>query len=61
MKKSLFTLSALIVLFTLSGCGLKGPLYFPPEEQAAPAQTSDVQPKAQSSSADEPTQAASKP
>lgn len=61
MKKSLYALGALIVLLTLSGCGLKGPLYFPPEEQAASAQTSDVQPKAQSSSVGEPTQAASKP
>lgn len=61
MKKSLFGLGAFIILFTLSGCGLKGPLYFPPEEQAAPVQTPDVQPKAKSSSIDEPAQAATKP
>ncbi len=60
MKKSLFGLSALIMLFTLSGCGLKGPLYFPPEEQATPAQTSDVQPKAQSSVEKAPAQATTK-
>ncbi|EKT61621.1 LPS translocon maturation chaperone LptM [Providencia sneebia] len=46
MKKSLIGLSALIILFTLSGCGLKGPLYFPPEEQATSPKTSDVEPKA---------------
>ncbi|EPL6456847.1 MULTISPECIES: LPS translocon maturation chaperone LptM [Providencia] len=57
MKKSLVGLSALVVLFTLSGCGLKGPLYFPPEENAASAQASDVQPTAPSSSAKEPAQA----
>lgn len=61
MKKSLLGLGALVVLATLSGCGLKGPLYFPPEEQAAPAQTPDVQPKAQSSSVDESAKAATKP
>ncbi len=59
MKKSLIGLSALVVLFTLSGCGLKGPLYFPPEENAAPTQASDVQPSAPSSSAKEPAQATS--
>lgn len=57
MKKSLVGLSALVVLFTLSGCGLKGPLYFPPEENAASSQTSDVQPTAPSSSVKEPAQA----
>ncbi|BBU99285.1 MULTISPECIES: LPS translocon maturation chaperone LptM [Providencia] len=56
MKKSLIGLSALVVLFTLSGCGLKGPLYFPPEETAAPAKASDVQPTAQDSTAKEPAQ-----
>ncbi|EMU9121988.1 LPS translocon maturation chaperone LptM [Providencia stuartii] len=41
MKKSLVGLSALIILFTLSGCGLKGPLYFPPEDKATLSQSSD--------------------
>ncbi|AFH94196.1 TPA: lipoprotein [Providencia stuartii] len=41
MKKSLVGLSALIILFTLSGCGLKGPLYFPPEDKATSSQSSD--------------------
>ncbi|QKJ50614.1 cell envelope biogenesis protein OmpA [Providencia rettgeri] len=54
MKKSLFGLSALVMLFTLSGCGLKRPLYFPPEETVAPAQAPDVQPTAPSSSTEEP-------
>ncbi len=47
MKKSLVGLSALIILFTLSGCGLKGPLYFPPEEQSTSPKTPDVEPKTQ--------------
>ncbi|ELX8381167.1 lipoprotein [Providencia vermicola] len=51
MKKSLVGLSAFIMLLTLSGCGLKGPLYFPPEEQASASQTEDVEPKAQNSTA----------
>lgn len=57
MKKSLIGLSsALVMLFTLSGCGLKGPLYFPPEDKAAPAQASDVKPAAQSNSTKESAQ-----
>lgn len=52
MKKSLVGLSVLMMLFTLSGCGLKGPLYFPPVEQAAPSKTQDVEPKVQNSTAD---------
>ncbi|MEX6312427.1 lipoprotein [Providencia manganoxydans] len=50
-EKSLVGLSALIILLSLSGCGLKGPLYFPPEEQATPAKASDVEPKAADSTA----------
>lgn len=61
MKKSLIGLSALMVLFTLSGCGLKGPLYFPPEEAATPAKAPDVQPTAPSSTAKEPTQTTNNP
>ncbi|EKT61087.1 LPS translocon maturation chaperone LptM [Providencia burhodogranariea] len=49
MKKSLVGFSALIILFSLSGCGLKGPLYFPPEDQATSPKSSDVTSKAQSS------------
>ncbi|MGG4608226.1 LPS translocon maturation chaperone LptM [Providencia sp. Me31A] len=56
MKKSLVGLSALIMLFTLSGCGLKGPLYFPPEDKAAPTQASDVQTESQSNSEQESAQ-----
>lgn len=57
MKKSLIGLSALIVLSTLSGCGLKGPLYFPPEETVAP----DTQSVAQSPTVEEPTQTTNTP
>ncbi|MBS9436064.1 hypothetical protein EAE91_02390 [Photorhabdus noenieputensis] len=32
MKKKLRGFLAIITLFILSGCGLKGPLYFPPEQ-----------------------------
>lgn len=33
-EKMICAVSA-VMLLTLSGCGLKGPLYFPPEEPAA--------------------------
>lgn len=61
MKKSLVGLSAFIILLSLSGCGLKGPLYFPPEEQAAPAKTSDVEPKAQENTATQSPASVSNP
>ncbi|WP_407901059.1 LPS translocon maturation chaperone LptM [Providencia rustigianii] len=60
MKKSLFGLSALIVLFTLTGCGLKGPLYFPPEESVETPVKSAPQAKAPSSSTQEPAAATNK-
>ncbi|WP_310606522.1 LPS translocon maturation chaperone LptM [Buttiauxella brennerae] len=32
MKKIFCPLALMLVLFSLSGCGLKGPLYFPPAD-----------------------------
>lgn len=35
MKKKMICAVSAVMLLTLSGCGLKGPLYFPPEEPTA--------------------------
>lgn len=35
MKKKMICAVSAVMLLTLSGCGLKGPLYFPPKEPAA--------------------------
>lgn len=35
MKKKMICAVSAVMLLTLSGCGLKGPLYFPPEEPVA--------------------------
>lgn len=35
MKKKMICALSAVMLLTLTGCGLKGPLYFPPEEPAA--------------------------
>ncbi|HCT8190323.1 TPA: lipoprotein [Morganella morganii] len=35
MKKKMICAVSAVMLLTLSGCGLKGPLYFPPEKPAA--------------------------
>lgn len=46
MKKIFCPLAVGLALFTLTGCGLKGPLYFPPEEKKAtetPGQTAQPQ------------------
>jgi len=39
MKNVFGTLAVLLALFSLSGCGLKGPLYFPPADKTAPPPT----------------------
>ncbi|EAN1524670.1 lipoprotein [Salmonella enterica] len=36
MKNVFKTLAVLLTLFSLTGCGLKGPLYFPPADKNAP-------------------------
>ncbi|SUG22259.1 lipoprotein [Salmonella enterica subsp. arizonae] len=33
MKNVFKTLAVLLTLFSLTGCGLKGPLYFPPADK----------------------------
>ncbi|WP_130833160.1 LPS translocon maturation chaperone LptM [[Erwinia] mediterraneensis] len=33
MKRVICQLSLVLVLASLAGCGLKGPLYFPPQDQ----------------------------
>lgn len=37
MKNVFKTLAVLLTLFSLTGCGLKGPLYFPPADKNAAA------------------------
>ncbi|SQD08041.1 putative lipoprotein [Escherichia coli] len=39
MKNVFKALTVLITLFSLTGCGLKGPLYFPPADKNAPPPT----------------------
>ncbi|TGD09572.1 hypothetical protein C9F10_29845 [Salmonella enterica subsp. enterica serovar Poona] len=42
MKNVFKTLAVLLTLFSLTGCGLKGPLYFPPADKNAPPPTKKV-------------------
>lgn len=39
MKNIIRPLTMLLTLLSLAGCGLKGPLYFPPADKTAPAST----------------------
>ena len=48
MKNVLPTLAVLFAIFSLTGCGLKGPLYFPPADKTAPPPTRPVNPGIQS-------------
>ncbi|XNM77082.1 LPS translocon maturation chaperone LptM [Escherichia coli] len=43
MKNVFKALTVLISLFSLTGCGLKGPLYFPPADKNAPPPTKPVE------------------
>ena len=52
MKDVCRTLAVLITLFSLTGCGLKGPLYFPPADKNAPPPTRKVEPTIQSTTPD---------
>ncbi|WP_312952750.1 LPS translocon maturation chaperone LptM [Superficieibacter sp.] len=52
MKNVYRSLAVLITLFSLTGCGLKGPLYFPPADEKAPPPTKKVEPQTQSSTPD---------
>ncbi|HDG1100556.1 TPA: lipoprotein [Klebsiella aerogenes] len=52
MKNVLPTLAVLFAIFGLTGCGLKGPLYFPPADKTAPPPTKPVNPGIQSATPD---------
>ncbi len=43
MKNVFRTLAVLVTLFSLTGCGLKGPLYFPPKDKTTPPPTRPVE------------------
>ncbi|WP_075183417.1 lipoprotein [Pantoea sp. 1.19] len=47
MSKKTGLLALMLAALSLAGCGLKGPLYFPPEETPKP----QVQPRADASTA----------
>lgn len=52
MKNILRPLLLLTALMTLAGCGLKGPLYFPPADKTAPPPTKPVKSDIETSSPD---------
>ncbi|AGB80217.1 MULTISPECIES: LPS translocon maturation chaperone LptM [Pseudocitrobacter] len=52
MKNIFRPLAVLAVLFSLTGCGLKGPLYFPPADKTAPTPTKPVDSQIQTDSPD---------
>ena len=52
MKNVFQALTVLLTLFSLTGCGLKGPLYFPPADKKAPPPTRPVQDNTQSTNPD---------
>ena len=52
MKNVCPPLAVLFAIFSLTGCGLKGPLYFPPADKTAPPPTKPVNPGIQSSTPD---------
>ena len=52
MNKIFRPLAVLLALSSLAGCGLKGPLYFPPADKTAPTPTKSVTPPVQSDTPD---------
>lgn len=52
MKNVFKTLAVLLTSFSLTGCGLKGPLYFPPADKNAPPPTKKVDSQTQSTMPD---------
>ncbi|TWD36871.1 lipoprotein [Pantoea sp. SJZ147] len=55
MKKVISLLAMTMALISLAGCGLKGPLYFPPQDtpkQTAPTPASTQKQKTDASKAD---------
>ncbi|TNV15835.1 hypothetical protein FH968_20210 [Buttiauxella sp. B2] len=51
MKKIFCPLALMLALFSLSGCGLKGPLYFPPADGKTTPTTQSVTPEKKPQSA----------
>ncbi|MEL0550287.1 MULTISPECIES: lipoprotein [Enterobacteriaceae] len=52
MKNVFPALAVLLAVFSLTGCGLKGPLYFPPAEKTAAPPTKPVDSGIQSTTPD---------
>ncbi|MCZ4059630.1 lipoprotein [Pantoea sp. LMR881] len=52
MKKVISLLGLALVLTSLAGCGLKGPLYFPPQDQPKSQKTPTETQKTEASKAD---------
>ncbi|MEO3992361.1 LPS translocon maturation chaperone LptM [Pseudocitrobacter cyperus] len=52
MKNIFRPLAVLAVLLSLTGCGLKGPLYFPPADKTAPPPTKPADSQIQTDSPD---------
>ena len=52
MKNVFPALAVLLAVLSLTGCGLKGPLYFPPADKTAPPPTKPVDSGIQSSTPD---------
>ena len=52
MKKVISLLAMTLAVISLAGCGLKGPLYFPPKDQLKKQQAPTDRQKADASKAD---------
>lgn len=52
MKKVISLLAMTLAVISLTGCGLKGPLYFPPKDQPKKQQAPTDRQKADASKAD---------
>lgn len=52
MKKVISLLAMTLAVISLAGCGLKGPLYFPPKDQPKKQQAPTARQKADASKAD---------
>ncbi|AUV03207.1 lipoprotein [Phytobacter ursingii] len=52
MKDVCRTLAVLLTLFSLTGCGLKGPLYFPPADKNVPPPTKKTESTIQTTTPD---------
>ena len=52
MKKVISLLAMTLAIISLAGCGLKGPLYFPPKDQPKKQQAPTDRQKADAANAD---------